>query len=162
MRNQLTLASRGRRRSRGQSLTEFALLIPVMLAFTGVIIDFARAYQTWENLESASRAAAESLATSDKLDPTTSANANTKAKVIVDAETGQSFATGSSLGACGNPILHATYSEGSDAGGSTSVVGTAFVEACTPFRSLFPYPFLTSNGVWRIQSSKTFSVIQGR
>jgi Flp pilus assembly protein TadG len=151
-----------RRMSRGQSMVEFAILVPIMLALTGVVIDFARAYQTWENLESASRAAAESLATSDSLDPTTAANANTKAKAIVDVETGQSYTAASSLGSCTSATVHATYSTGSDPGGSSAIVGTAFVEACTPFRPLFAYPFLTSNGVWRLQSSKTFSVIQGR
>jgi Flp pilus assembly protein TadG len=156
------ISRRDRGRSRGQSVVEFAILVPIMLALTGVVIDFARAYQAWENLESASRAAAESLATSDSLDPTTSANANTKAKAIVDIETGQSYNTASSLGSCSNPTVHATYSTSTDPGGSSALVGTAFVEACTPFRPLFSYPFLTSNGVWRLQSSKTFSIIQGR
>jgi Flp pilus assembly protein TadG len=154
--------SRHRRRSRGQSIVEFAILVPLMLAFTGVVIDFARAYQVWVNLESAARDAAESLATSDTLNPTTSANANSKAKVILDTETGQSFGTGSSLGTCDTSSLHATYSTGSDPGGSTAAVGTAFVEACVPFRPLFQYPYLTVNGVWRLNSSKTYSIIQGR
>ncbi len=152
-------------RPRGQSLVEFALIIPLLLALTGVVIDFARVYQSWENLESASRAAAESLATSDKLDPTTSANANPRAKAIVEAETGLVFSAASSLGSCATATVHATYSTSNDPtlGGSNQYpVGIAKVEACVPFRPLFSYPLLTSNGVWTLYSTRTYSVIQGR
>ena len=50
--------------SRGQSVAEFALLLPVLLAFLGMTIDFARVYQAWITLESATRDAAEYAATS--------------------------------------------------------------------------------------------------
>jgi len=36
-----------RSRSRGQSLTEFALLLPLMIGFLGMTLDFARVYQAW-------------------------------------------------------------------------------------------------------------------
>src|SRR5215212_2772521 len=55
----------GRRaRNRGQSLVEFAVVLPVMLAIGGILIDAARLYQVWTTLESATRDAAQYLATS--------------------------------------------------------------------------------------------------
>ena len=50
------------RRSHGQSLTEFALILPVMLALMGIAIDTARVYFAWLNLESATRDAAQYVA----------------------------------------------------------------------------------------------------
>ena len=67
------------RHSRGQSVAEFALLLPVMLAFLGLTIDFARVFQAWVTLESATRDAAEYAATSG----TSSSDALTKAKKTI-------------------------------------------------------------------------------
>jgi len=57
--------SKHRSRSRrGQSLVEFALILPFLLAFAGAGTDLARAYQAWLTVESATRNAAEYAATS--------------------------------------------------------------------------------------------------
>ena len=56
--------SRSRSRHRGQSLVEFSIIMPVLLTVVGIVIDVARVYQAWTNLESATRDAAQFLATS--------------------------------------------------------------------------------------------------
>jgi Flp pilus assembly protein TadG len=60
-----TTPKRSRRssRGRGQSLAEFGLVLPLMLAFLGLTIDFARVFQAWITVESATRDAAELAAT---------------------------------------------------------------------------------------------------
>lgn len=52
-----TLRRISRRRSRGQSLVEFALVAPVMLFLTLTALDFGRIYLGWINLQTAARAA---------------------------------------------------------------------------------------------------------
>ena len=51
-------------RERGQSLVEFSIVLPVLLAIVGVVIDASRVYLAWSSLESATRDAAQYLATS--------------------------------------------------------------------------------------------------
>ena len=45
----------GRRRRRGQSLVEFAIVLPILLFLTLVALDFGRVYLGWINLQSMSR-----------------------------------------------------------------------------------------------------------
>ena len=45
-------------RSRGQSLTEFALFLPVLLLLVLVALDFGRVYLGWINLQQMTRVAA--------------------------------------------------------------------------------------------------------
>jgi PKD repeat protein len=47
-----------RRRLRGQSLVEFAIVLPILLLLTLVALDFGRVYLGWINLQSMSRIAA--------------------------------------------------------------------------------------------------------
>ena len=57
----LPLSSRGRHRtddSRGQSLTELALFLPVLLLLVLVALDFGRVYLGWINLQQMARIAA--------------------------------------------------------------------------------------------------------
>src|SRR5215211_6667782 len=86
-------ASDARTRSRGQSLVEFAIVLPVLLALVGVVIDASRVYLAWSSLEAATRDAAQYLATSDtnpySVDYTWAGNdADTKAAYILAATTG--------------------------------------------------------------------------
>src|SRR3954468_8482009 len=53
------------RRTAGQSLVEFAVLLPVMLTLFGAAVDVARVYQAWITLEASTRDAAEYVATYD-------------------------------------------------------------------------------------------------
>jgi PKD repeat protein len=58
MRLPLLSRRRGRDRSRGQSLVEFALVLPVLLLLTLVAIDFGRVFLGWVNLQQMTRVAA--------------------------------------------------------------------------------------------------------
>ena len=49
---------RGRRGHRGQSVVEFALVLPVLILILLVVIDFGRVFYTWVNLTSAARVGA--------------------------------------------------------------------------------------------------------
>jgi Flp pilus assembly protein TadG len=162
-------SARRRTRSRGQSVAEFALLLPVMLAFLGLTIDFARVFQAWITLESATRDAAEYAATNS----TTSSDALTKAKktICLQAQNIPGFqksglASPNDVEQCTSPtVTVVSFSLSTDpAIGASSKypVGTATVRATVPFTMLFAYPFLTQNGVWTITSQESFSVAQGR
>ena len=56
-------SARRTHRGRGQSIAEFAILLPILLALVGLSIDFARVFQAWITIESATRDAAETAAT---------------------------------------------------------------------------------------------------
>lgn len=51
-------APAGRERTRGQSLVEFALVVPLILFLTVIALDFGRIYLGWVNLQSMTRIAA--------------------------------------------------------------------------------------------------------
>jgi Flp pilus assembly protein TadG len=160
-------------RPRGQSLVEFAVILPVLLGLVGVTIDVARLYQAWTNLESATRDAAQYLATS-ATDPlaedhtTQGADSDGKAAYILQLATGATFArstTQGTLGSCSQPRLTTTYSENTapSAGGSgANPVATAKVMTCMPFRTLFGYPFVTIDGYWTLRSEREVKSIVGR
>jgi Flp pilus assembly protein TadG len=160
-------------RHRGQSLVEFSIVLPVLLAIVGVVIDASRVYQSWTNLESATRDAAQYLATSDT-DPTSAdyttqgTNSDGKAKYILDQATGFTFTRSTTQGTltdCSHPQVTTTYTTDTSfaSGGSTSnPVGKARVLACLPFRTLFSYPFLTTNGAWIVRSDRNYSILVGR
>jgi Flp pilus assembly protein TadG len=150
-------------------VAEFALLLPVMLAFLGLTIDFARVFQTWITLESATRDAAEYAATTG----TDSADALTKAKktICLQAQNIPGFqrsglASPNDVQQCTQPTVTVTSfsrSNSSAIGGSDlNPIGTATITATVPFTPLFAYPFLTSNGTMTVSSQVTFSVAQGR
>jgi Flp pilus assembly protein TadG len=154
-------------RTRGQSVTEFALLLPVLVAFIGLTIDFARVYQAWITLESATRDAAEYAATS----ATSSGDATTKAKKTVCLQatsvpgfTRSSLASPNDVEQCTSPSVTVSFSTSTSAPGATQLnpLGTATVQTSLPFNTLIAWPFLTTNGTWTISSAATFSVIQGR
>src|SRR6185503_5113295 len=57
-----SLASRrtaGRSRARGQSLVEFALILPILLLLALIAVDFGRIYLGWINLQNEARIAAD-------------------------------------------------------------------------------------------------------
>jgi Flp pilus assembly protein TadG len=155
-------------RSRGQSVTEFALLLPVMLAFLGLTIDFARVFQSWITLQSATRDAAEASATNSK----TSANALTVAQktVCLQAQNVSGFqrsglSSPNDVEQCSSPtVTIVSYDLSETAAGASHdyPIGTVTVRASVPFRPLFAYPFLTQNGTWTVITEATFSVAQNR
>jgi Flp pilus assembly protein TadG len=164
---------RKRSSHRGQSLVEFAIVLPLLLTMVGIIIDAARVYQAWTNLESATRDAAQYLATSDtdsgSPDYTTQGtNSDNKAIFILSESTGFTFTPSSTRGTltdCSGPQLTTTYTADTSFanGGTTSnPVGTARVLTCLPFRTLFSYPLLTNNGVWVVKADRSYKILVGR
>jgi Flp pilus assembly protein TadG len=164
---------RGRARHRGQSLVEFAVVLPVMLAFVGIIIDASRLYQAWTNLESATRDAAQYLARSNT-DPlsadytTQGTDSDAKAIYLLTTATGVTFSRSSTQGSltdCTAPRLTTTYTQDTavaNGGTATNPAGNAKVMTCMPFRTLFAYPFLTTNGGMVLRSERDMTVIVGR
>lgn len=157
------------RRSRGQSVTEFALLLPVMLAFLGLTIDFARVFQAWITLESATRDAAEYAASNG----TSSSDALTKAKktVCLQAQNIPGFqrsglTSPNDVEQCTSPtvtvVSWSTSVSPLDGASSYYPIATVTIRSTVPFNPLFAYPFLTQNGTWTITSQATFSIAQGR
>ena len=165
-----TNATRRRaRRSRGQSIAEFALLLPVMLAFLGLTIDFARVFQAWITLESATRDAAEYAATNG----TDTGDALTKAKqtICLQAQNIPGFrrstlASPNDVNQCLAPtvtvVSWSSSTSGADGASPTYPVVTTTIRATVPFNPLFAYPFVTQNGTWTITSQATFSIAQHR
>ncbi len=160
-------SARARRTSRGQALTEVALILPVMFTLFGAAIDFARLYNSWINLESATRDAAEYVATCvngsallircDGVGASTTALA--QAKRVVCTELGKAAT-------CTDPAVTVpTYTQDPNfaAGGSVnSPVTTVAVRASTTFRTIFPYPLLTNNGQRTLIAVRQYTIIQGR
>jgi Flp pilus assembly protein TadG len=168
-------AARRRRgsKSRGQSLVEFAVTLPVMLAIVGVLIDAARLYKAWTDLESATRDAAQYLARSSSnpasVDYTTAGTkADTKAAYIVGTATGVTFTRSSTQGTltdCSQAHLTTTYVQNTAlaGGGSTqNPAATATVTTCLPFHTLFAYPFLTSEGNIVLRTERKMTILVGR
>lgn len=160
-------------RHRGQSLVEFSIVLPILLALVGILIDASRVYQAWTNLESATRDAAQYLAKSDT-DPISAnytvqgLNSDNKAIYVLNQQTGFTFTRSPSQGVlmnCTIPQVTTTFSQDTSfasGGTATNPVGTARVIACLPFRTLFAYPFLTTNGAWVLHSDRQYTYIVGR
>jgi hypothetical protein len=155
-------------RARGQSIAEFAILLPLLLAFVGLSIDFARVFQAWITLESATRDAAEAAAT-DSVD---GANALVLARktVCLQSQTIPGFQRSGApspgdVESCVWPnVSVVSFDRSPDAvGGSTLYpIGTATIRSQLEFRPLFAYPFITQNGAWTISTQSSFSIAQGR
>jgi Flp pilus assembly protein TadG len=153
-----------RRSARGQSLVEMALILPFLLAFAGGAADFARAYQAWLTVESASRDAAEFVATNS----TDASAATTDAKRIVclEAQNIPGFVAGTGakpLETCSAPSVTTSLSTSAIALGASAKnpIGTAHVTVRLSFQTLFPYPFLP-HGAVTLTADRTYSIVRGR
>jgi Flp pilus assembly protein TadG len=143
-----------RRKTRGQALVEFAIILPILLTLFGAAVDIARVYQAWNVLESATRNAAEYAATND----TTSAAALSDAGRIVCAETGNPVG-------CSSPtVAISSFTRSTTAAGAspTYPIATVTVSTTLAFRTFFAYPVFTQGGAWMLSSSQTYSIVQGR
>jgi Flp pilus assembly protein TadG len=175
---------RSRRRT-GQSLVEFAVLAPLVLALVGVATDTARLYFGWINLESATRDAAQQIASDTTYvdpanaryhDPFSACASNSDARTVLNAETGVTFTIRAAASTCITTLTTCTtpsvtsswsYNDGSSdagaAGGSTTYpVATVRVVSCRPFKTIFTYPFLGPGSTWLLRSDRTISSIVGR
>jgi len=170
------------RRSGGQSLAEFALVLPVMLALLGMGVDFARLFFTWIDLEAATRDAAQYVASDpgygknggyfDSSDTTNycstypcSSAPTTDAKSVLDAATGRTFTKSSSQTDCSSPKVWASLASpdttAANGGNTKNPVSKAQITACIPFRMFVSYPWL-KNSTWVIRTDRTVSTIVGR
>jgi Flp pilus assembly protein TadG len=156
------------RRPRGQSLVEFALILPVMLTMFGAAVDFARVYGAWVTLEGATRDAAEQVASDTTI--TTRDAALTAARRIICTETqglAGFTAPAGNPAACTSPSVDGTsfaWSSNATAPGGTvrSPIVTTTLTASFPFRTLFGYPLLTRAGAWTLTSTQSYAIAQGR
>lgn len=164
---------RRRARSHGQSIVEFAIVLPVMLAIGGVLIDAARLYQVWTSLEAATRDAAQYLATSssDATSPDytwAGDDADGKAAYILTAATAypvEPSESAEALASCDVPQVTTFYAQDTtkaNGGTGANPLSTATVTVCIPFRTLFAYPFLTRDGAFLLRTERTMSVLMGR
>jgi Flp pilus assembly protein TadG len=144
-----------RRLEAGQGLAEFALVLPVLLLLVGTAIDFSRLYGKWIDLEAATRDAAEYAATNSL----TQADAQTQAQRIVCSQFGLAAT-------CTDPAVTATMwpqSTDPNLGGSADYpLVTVGVTSTTTFRTIVPYPMLTSGGVVTLSSTRKYSILHGR
>ncbi len=140
-----------------------------MLAFLGLTIDFARVFQAWITMESATRDAAEAAATNSS----SSSGAQTLAQKTVCLQSQNipgfrksTLASPNDVEQCISPsvtvVSWSTSTSGADGASPTYPVATVTVRATVPFSPLFAYPFLTQNGIWTITTQESFSVAQGR
>lgn len=177
------LVRRGHR-VRGQSLAEFALILPVMLGLLGIGVDFARLFFAWTDLESATRDAAQYVANDPALQASGGGYYNSAdttnycasfpcsspptadAKTVLDAATGKSFTKSSSQTDCSTPKVWASLSSPdpslANGGSSKFPVAKVQVTACFPFRTFISYPVITTNGTWIVRTDRTMSTIVGR
>lgn len=166
--------SRRRWRQRGQSLVEFSIVLPVLLAIAGVVIDASRLYLTWSSLEQATRDAAQYLATSstDPYSPNytwSGSDADAKAEYILEQTTHESFTTSPTSGAltdCATnarvTTVYSTSTAFANGGSTANPLSTAKVMSCFPFRTLFAYPFLTTDGAWVLKAERQITILVGR
>jgi Flp pilus assembly protein TadG len=145
-------------RSAGQSLAEFAIVLPILFGLLGATLDLARVYEVRVKLEGATRDAAEFAA----MNATTQAEALTMARRVVCLQFDQPEA-------CTSPSVSVlSYSRStSSPGAPTYPFVSVRVQTTTTFTTLYPY------GVISAGSSKTpfsatlttegsFAVLQGR
>lgn len=160
----LSSVRRGRRGSLGQSLVEFALILPIMLTLTGVAIDVSRVFGVWVTLESATRDAAEQVASDVTV--TTQSQATTRGKAIICSQLAGTAGFAAPPGAptaCTSPAVTVTWVTSALAPGTAkNPVVTVTVISSLEFRTLFPYPLFTQSGAWTLSSTQKYEILQGR
>jgi Flp pilus assembly protein TadG len=152
-------------RARGQSVAEFAILLPIILTLVLGGIDFSRAFERQMRLEQAIRQASETVAARAQ----SSSEAQDIAREVVCVQLGR--AADCTLGtipdplACSDLCLEVTFSRSTTALGATvdHPLATARVTAAAAFRTAVPYPLLTSDtGDVTLSAAATYSILQGR
>ena len=157
-----TVVNRRGSARRGQALVELAVVLPLLLAFGGIVVDFGRAYAAQVSLESATRAAAEYVAGYT----TTTDAALTEARAMICGEMDGviGYVAGGTPATCVQPDVAITsYSRSSTAPGATAFfpLGSVTVEATVPFEMLMHWPWL-DEGTWTLRAEESFQVLQGR
>jgi Flp pilus assembly protein TadG len=142
-----------------------ALILPFLLAFAGGATDLARAYQAWLTIESASRNAAEYVATTSA--DATAALADARHVVCQESQTAPGFTQGSPPNAiinCTQPVVTVpsfAISTTQTGASAANPIATTHVHVTLPFNTLFPYPFVPHGG-WTLTADATYAVVRGR
>lgn len=147
---------------RGQALVELAIVLPILLAFAGITVDFGRAYSAQMTLESATRMAAEWVAGTATSEEAALAEARTRICDELDGVIG--YVDGDTPGSCEQPEVDVlSYTRSSTAPGASAFypLGSVTVEARLPFQMLMPWPWL-DRGTWELRATESFQVLQGR
>ena len=148
---------------RGQSLVELAIILPILLALAGGAVDLARAYQAWLTLESATRNAAEYVATTPSI--TTNAQATAAARQVVCSETSTipGWTAGSGPNPCTAPSVSANVTSSTTATGATASnpIATARITSSVQFQTLVPWP-LVPHGAVTLSADRTYSIVRNR
>lgn len=164
LRHRRDSSERNRRRSLGQSLVEFALILPIVLTLTGAAIDLSRVFGVWVTLDSATRDAAEQVASDVTV--TSQSQAATRGKAILCSQlvaTAGFAAPAGAPTACTSPSATVAWSSSSAAPGTArNPVVTVTVTSSLQFRTLFPYPLFTQGGAWTLNSIQKYEILQGR
>lgn len=135
--------------------------MPLLLVFFGASLDFARVFQAWIALESATRDAAEAAATT----ATTSTEALNQATAVICTQTSGLSGYVSSGSTCSKPTVAVdAFTRSTSAPGATTrnPIATVTVSSALPFSALFSYPLITQDGAWTIRASATYAIVQGR
>jgi hypothetical protein len=146
----------GKRRSRGQSLVEFALVLPLILLIVMFGIDFGRAYLGWVNLQNAARIAANYAGTHPLANW---GSASDPDRIKYTALVNSDFATSNCLlGALPQP----TFIDGPDAGNTTNDIGdSAKVKLTCTFRFATPFIGAIIGNQLAMAADSTFVVRSG-
>jgi Flp pilus assembly protein TadG len=157
-----TVVNRRGSARRGQALVELAVILPLLLGFAGIIVDFGRAYAAQVSLESATRAAAEYVAGYSTSQEAALSQARTM--ICGELEGVIGYVPGDTPDTCLQPdVAIASYTRSSTAPGATAFfpLGSVTVEATVPFEMLMHWPWL-DEGTWTLRASESFQVLQGR
>ena len=152
----MSVAESRRSRSPGQSLVEFALVLPILFTLFGATVDFARVYEAKVKLEAATRDASEYAATD--LTVTSQALALTRAKAVICTAFGLPTT-------CTSPsVTIVSFTNSPTAPGATTQfpLVTVKVQANFTFQTIIPYPLLTTNGGAPIEATSEFALLRGR
>lgn len=143
-------------------MVEFAIILPVFLAFVGLTVDVARLFQTWITLQGATRDAAEAAT---RMNDSTAATSEARRVVCLQAQHLSGFVTSGAVEACTNPVVVLVDYQRTttDPGASTLYpIARATVQTSMPFQTMFRYPFVSIDSPWLIGSTQTYSTIQNR
>lgn len=154
-------ASPHRERTRGQSLVEFALVVPLILFLTVIALDFGRIYLGWVNLQSMTRIAA-NIAANNPTAWTGAGDAVVKAKYQAQIKN-DAAATN-----CQLPLVSGvrtapapTFSDTGANGASTDLGDTATVAMSCTFNVITPGISAILGSTVTVSSSAAFPVKSG-
>lgn len=149
----------------GQSVAEFAIVLPIILTLVLGGLDFSRAWERQMRLEQAVRQASETVAR--RASSTSEAQDMARQMVCLQFGRAATCTLGPipSSGACPDLCLGVTFSRSAIATGATveHPLASARVTAAAAFRTAFPYPLLTSDtGDLTLSASSAYEILQGR